>query len=121
MGDRKRAFALAFTAACKAKDSGAAGIQVGHAMGELYRLYELGGKSPSRAGRAARDETVVKIGKGEIAGAVIWAPKFRTHDCMQLSQAVEAVEVSQAAGPVRRLLREPLWSARLAARLRLHH
>lgn len=97
MSDPKRAFALAFTAACKAEDFEAAEIHVGHAMDELYRLYELAKKSPSRADRAARDEALVKIDKGEIAGAVIWARKFRTHDSMQLSQAVEAVEVSQAA------------------------
>jgi hypothetical protein len=97
VSDPKRAFALAFTAACKAEDFEAAEIHVGHAMDELYRLYELAKKSPSRADRAARDEALVKIDKGEIAGAVIWARKFRTHDSMQLSQAVEAVEVSQAA------------------------
>ncbi len=97
MSDPKRAFVLAFTAACQAEDFEAAEIHVGHAMDELYRLYELAGKSPFRAGRAARDETLVKIDKGEIAGAVIWARKFRTYDSMQLSQAVEAVEVSQAA------------------------
>jgi hypothetical protein len=97
VSDPKRAFALAFTAACKAEDFEAAEIHVGHAMDELYRLYELAKKSPSRADRAARDEALVKIDKGEIAGAVIWARKFRTHDSMQLRQAVEAVEVSQAA------------------------
>ena len=97
MSDPKRAFALAFTAACKAEDFEAAEIHVGHAMDELYRLYELAKESSSRRDRAARDEALVKIDKGEIAGAVIWARKFRTHDSMQLSQAVEAVEVSQAA------------------------
>ena len=54
MSDLKRALALAFTVACKAEDFQAAEIHVGHAMDELYRLYELAKKSPSRADRAAR-------------------------------------------------------------------
>ena len=54
MSDLKRASALAFTAACKAEDFQAAEIHVGHAMDELYRLYELAKKSPSRADKAAR-------------------------------------------------------------------
>ena len=66
-------------------------------MDELYRLYELAKKSPSRADRAARDEALVKIDKAEIAGAVIWARKFRTHDSMQLGQALEAVEVVEVS------------------------
>lgn len=89
MSDPKRAFDLAFAAACEAGDFDTAEIHLGHAMDELYRLYELAKKSPSKADKRARDEALVKIDKGEIAGAVVWARKYRIHDSMEVSQAAD--------------------------------
>ena len=60
-------------------------------MDELYRLYELAKKSSSKADKRARDQTLIKIDKGEIARAVVWARKYRIHDSMQVSHAPEAV------------------------------
>lgn len=59
--------------------------------------HELAKKSPSKADKRARDQALIKIEKGEIAGAVVWARKYRIHDSMQVSQAPEVVEISHAA------------------------
>jgi hypothetical protein len=83
----KRGFYLAFAAACEAGDLETAEIHLGHAMDELYRLYELAKKSPSKADKKTRDEALVKIDKGETAGAIVWARKYRIHDSMEVSQA----------------------------------
>jgi hypothetical protein len=80
VSDPKRAFDVAFTAGCEAGDFETAEIHLGHAMDELYRLYELAKRSRSRADKDARDHDLVKTGDGKIAGAVIWARKYRTHD-----------------------------------------
>ena len=57
----KRAFDLAFADACEAADFETAKIHLGHAMDELYRLYELAKKSPSKADKGARDQALIKI------------------------------------------------------------
>ncbi len=85
----KRGFYLAFVAACEAGDFETAEIHLGHAMDELYRLYELAKKSSSKADKKTRDETLVKIDKGETAGAIVWARKYRIHDSMEVSQAAD--------------------------------
>ncbi len=89
----KRAFDLAFTAACQAEDFDTAEIYLGHAMDELYRMYELSKRSPSRADRHARDEALVKIDNGKIAGAVLWARKYRIHDSMELTDTQAAADI----------------------------
>jgi hypothetical protein len=97
LSNPKRAFDLAFADACEAADFETAEIHLGHAMDELYRLYELAKKSPSKADKRARDQALIKIDKGEIAGAVVWARKYRIHDSMQVSHAAGALEVTQPA------------------------
>ncbi|MBV9094777.1 MAG: hypothetical protein JO132_13025 [Streptosporangiaceae bacterium] len=61
MSNPKRAFDLAFADACEAADFETAKIHLGHAMDELYRLYELAKKSPSKADKGARDQALIKI------------------------------------------------------------
>jgi hypothetical protein len=89
VSDPKRAFDLAFAAACEAVNFDIAEIHLGHAIDELYRSYELAKKSPSKADREARDDALIKIDKGKIAGAVMWARKYRTHDSMEVSQVAD--------------------------------
>jgi hypothetical protein len=87
VSDPKRGFDLAFAAACEAGDLETAEIHLGHAMDELYRLYELAKRSSSGADRRARDEALASIDKGQVAGAVVWARKYRIHDSMEVSRA----------------------------------
>lgn len=88
MSNPKRGFDLAVAAACEAGELETAEIYLGHAMDELYRLYELAKKSFSKADKKARDQALVKIDKGQIAGAVVWARKYRIHDSVEVSEAV---------------------------------
>jgi hypothetical protein len=89
VSDPKRGFQLALAAACEAEDFDTVEIHVGHAMDEVYRLYELAKTSPSRAGKKARDEALVKIDKGKTAGAVVWARKYRVHDSVEVSRSAD--------------------------------
>jgi hypothetical protein len=85
--DPKRGFDLAFAAACQAEDFETIEIHLGHAMEDLYRLYELAKKPPPS--KAARDGALAQTDEGRTALAVVWARKFRTHESMELSQAAD--------------------------------
>jgi hypothetical protein len=83
--DPKQGFDLAFKALCEAADFDAAEIHLGHAMEDLYRLYELAKQPPSS--KAARDAALDSTGDGKTALAIVWARKFRTHDVAEVSRA----------------------------------
>lgn len=89
VSDPKRGFELALAAACEAEDFDTVEIHVGHAMDEVYRLYELAKTSPARVDKKTRDEALVKIDKGKTAAAVVWARKYRVHDSMEVSRAAD--------------------------------
>ncbi len=90
MTDPKRGFDLAFAALCEAKDFDAAESHLGHAMEDLYRLYELAGGPPlTKAKRASRDAALEATDVGKTALAIVWARKFRTHEVAEVSQAAD--------------------------------
>jgi hypothetical protein len=85
--DPKQGFDLAFKALCEAADFDAAEICLGHAMEDLYRLYELAKQPPST--KASRDVALEATDSGKTALAVVWARKFRTHDVVEVSRAAD--------------------------------
>src|SRR5689334_22264304 len=86
--DPKRAFDLAFAAACEAKDFDIAEARLGHAMEDVYRLYELAKRPPSTG--TARDAALNTTAGGQTALAAVWARKFRTHEVIEVSQPADA-------------------------------
>jgi hypothetical protein len=87
MTDPKRGFDLAFASLCEAADFDTAEVHLGHAMEDLYRLYELAKKPPSSS--RARDAALGTTDQGKTALATVWTRKFRTHDVMEVSRAAD--------------------------------
>jgi hypothetical protein len=85
----KQGFDLAFAAACEARDFETAESHLGHAIEDMYQLYELAKMSSSKADRTARDVALVKVERGQTAAAVVWARKYRFHDCVEVSQVAD--------------------------------
>ena len=87
MTDPKQGFDLAFAALCEATDLAVAEAHLGHAMEDLYRLYELAKRPPSS--KASRDTALETTDEGKTALAIVWVRKFRIHDVMEVSQAAD--------------------------------
>jgi hypothetical protein len=85
--DPKRGFDLALGAVCQAADFATAEIHLGHAMEDLYRLYELAKQPPSS--RASRDAALEAVDEGKTALAIVWARKFRTHEVVEVSRPAD--------------------------------
>jgi hypothetical protein len=81
----KRAFDRAFADMCAAADFEAAEDHLGHALCDLYSLYELAKLSPSSQKR--RRAALEASPAGRAALAIAWVRKFHTHHLIEVSKA----------------------------------
>jgi hypothetical protein len=83
----KRAFDLAFSEMCQSDNLLVFEAHFGHALGDLYRLFELAGRPPSsESGRRAALEATAE---GQAALGAAWARKFRTHKLIEVTQEAD--------------------------------
>jgi hypothetical protein len=85
--DSKRAFDRAFLDMCDAPDFAAAEDHLGHALTDIYSLYEQVRLPPSsqKLRRAALEATP----EGRTALAIAWVRKFPTHHLIEVSEAAD--------------------------------
>jgi hypothetical protein len=82
--DPKRAFDRAFADMRAAADFEAAEDHFGHALADVYSLYELARKPPSD--KAARRTALEASEEGRIALAVAWGRTFNSHELIEVSR-----------------------------------
>jgi hypothetical protein len=56
----------------------------GHALGDLYRLYELAGQPPGS--ETSRNSILDASTDGKLALAIAWSRKFHTHDVIEVTE-----------------------------------
>jgi hypothetical protein len=89
------AFDLAFTGMCGADTFEIAEAHFGHALCDLYRLFELvkptanSGKSEKKAAIAAREAKLKVTSEGQTALAAAWARTFRVHDVIEVTEPAD--------------------------------
>jgi hypothetical protein len=81
----KFAFHIAFQGMCAASDFDIFESHFGHALGDFYRLYELAGQPPRS--ETSRNTALGASPDGELALAVAWSRKFRTHDLLEVTES----------------------------------
>jgi hypothetical protein len=87
MTDPRRAFDRSFAAICEATDFEAAEDHLGHALTDVYRLYERAKQPPSSP--ASRRAALEASPEGCTALAIAWARTFHTHDVVEVSKAAD--------------------------------
>jgi hypothetical protein len=72
---------------CAASDFEAAEDHFGHALADVYSLYELAKQPPSD--KAARRTALEASEEGRIVLAVAWARTFNSHELIEVSRAAD--------------------------------
>jgi hypothetical protein len=87
----ERAFRTAFRHLCEAATFDDAADQLSNMLHQLYRLSELG--EALYGGAKAFYAELYKVNGGEVAGAVLWARNFDTHDVARLESVSKPGDV----------------------------
>lgn len=87
MTDPKRAFDQAFADMCRATDFEAVEDHLGHALTDLYRLYEQAKQPPMD--KTSRRTALRGSPEGRTALAIVWTRAFHTHDVVEVSKAAD--------------------------------
>lgn len=107
MADPKRAFDRAFVQVAAAPDFDAAVDQIGHALGDIYSLYELAKNPPSD--KTKRRQGLEVSNEGKTALAIAWIRTFNTHEAITVNQDGDVFTDYYV-----KRYRVPLWRPRVA-------